>query len=60
MVRLCALIVVLAASAFVASCEKNSTSVGNQLEVAGPQAFVYNPVLKGLNGTQVMLARKQI
>ena len=53
MSRMFAVLACLAASTLVASCGENKTTVGGQLEQGGSKAFVYNPVLQGLNGTQV-------
>ena len=53
MSRMLAVLACLAASTLVVSCGENKTTVGGQLEQGGSKAFVYNPVLQGLNGTQV-------
>ena len=53
MTRSFAVLACFAASTLVVSCGGNETTVGGQLEQGGPKAFVYNPVLQGLNGTQV-------
>jgi len=55
------LLALLATSAVAVSCvemekmDKNETShsIGGMLEESGAQAFIYNPQLQGLNGTQV-------
>ncbi|CAK0737411.1 hypothetical protein CVIRNUC_000908 [Coccomyxa viridis] len=52
MSRMIVVLACLAASALVVSCGENQTTVGGQLEQGGSKAFVYNPVLQGLNGTQ--------
>ncbi len=53
MAHLSLLLLVLAASLFVATCGDMNETVGAQLEQSGVKAFVYNPGLQGLNGTQV-------
>ena len=53
MSRIFAVLALLAASALVASCGEDKPTVGGQLEQGGSKAFVYNPVVQGLNGTQV-------
>ena len=53
MPRVFAVLACLTASALVVSCGENRTTVAGQLEQGGSKAFVYNPVLQGLNGTQV-------
>ncbi len=57
MSRMIVVLACLAASVLVVSCGENKTTVGGQLEQGGSTAFVYNPVLQGLNGTQVQLLK---
>ena len=59
MSRMIVVLACLAASALVVSCGENKTTVGGQLEQGGSKAFVYNPVLQGLNGTQVQLFKSR-
>ena len=59
MSRMIVVLACLAASALVVSCGENKTTVGGQLEQGGSKAFVYNPVLQGLNGTQVQLSKSR-